>query len=368
MGAGTSAIAPRVLSTFAFIDGLIRGEPEPAMEQLAAQLQKFPDCRWLPSAPGLVRRTADGMEDAELSWVRDICSLPRPLYHSAIIQAGDTIPVEAGRGCRRRCTFCALSGHWGPIYRHKPPAMLAQELFELSAMYPGSLFDLSQDPSYFSDGKRLEDFCERLLTKGIQWSCNTFIDQLSAAHLELMAAAGCRGILFGVESGCDDIQKRIGKNIDLRLIEPTLKAARDRGIATRASFIIGHPHESIEALEQTVKIILKTREVGAADTSIEILRAYPGTELYQTHVEHLLLEPLLSAAGIDDRAAQVMMAQYPWLLTDAYRLAGPIDNKKLLALWITLMVFPEVVQILYQKGLNVYRFIQSLELNRVQIF
>ncbi|MBR3597387.1 MAG: radical SAM protein [Clostridia bacterium] len=97
-----------------------------------------------------------------------------------------------------------------------------------------------------------------------------------------MYEAGCRWIFFGVESGSDEMLKRIHKNIDKEAIKPTIDILRKIGITSICSFIIGFPDETVEQLRETVALI---NTVNANLTPIYHFTPLPGTELYNNMIE-----------------------------------------------------------------------------------
>jgi len=361
-GAGTSALAVETLSSFTFLDGVIRGELEPAVEVLA----RTPRCgRVLPEAPGLVRRVWGEVQDAPHAWVEDLEQLPRAAYHLALLQPGDAIPMEPGRGCARGCNFCALAGHWPAIYRPREPASLADEMLALGRRYPGSLLDLTQDPVFFCDEERTAALCERLGTQGPRWTCHARPDQLSPAQLKQMARAGCSGLLLGVESGCPDTQHSTGKEIDLDRLGPCLEVAERLGLEARCTFILGWPEEDRASAHRTVEVMVRALHAGAASVGVEMLRAFPGSQIHDQLASNLELEPLLLTAAPHDAPAMALIEQHPELLSASYRTPGSMPRGEVLALWVALSGLCEPLLALHRHGVSLSGLLAGLRLDPV---
>ena len=90
------------------------------------------------------------------------------------------------------------------------------------------------------------------LDNPIEWTCFSRTDLWDGTLLERMSQAGCRSILFGVESGNEEVLARTQKGISLPQVELFVLECRRVGIDTVASFIIGLPLESTERIQQTI--------------------------------------------------------------------------------------------------------------------
>ena len=92
---------------------------------------------------------------------------------------------------------------------------------------------------------------------GLVWSCHVRANLVTRELLGAMAAAGCWNVLFGVETGCEEVLAGIGKDIRLEQVRDTVRWCRDLGIETTASFMFGHPGETPEMAERTIRFALE---------------------------------------------------------------------------------------------------------------
>jgi p-methyltransferase len=73
-----------------------------------------------------------------------------------------------------------------------------------------------------------------------------------------MKESGCRGAYLGIESGSDDILKRMNKRVTREQYLRGVELLRSQDITTLASFIIGFPGETEKTYRETVDFIDKS--------------------------------------------------------------------------------------------------------------
>src|SRR5438045_6804954 len=107
------------------------------------------------------------------------------------------------------------------------------------------------------------------------------MDCVDEELLERMAAAGCRSIYYGVETGSTRMQKIAEKNLDLQLFEPILRKTVTLDVAATASFITGYPQEEVTDQQATLDLIgscfLHFPE--KVTVQLHLLTPEPGTKL-----------------------------------------------------------------------------------------
>ena len=225
--------------------------------------------------------------------VEDLDALPVPAYDAYPLAALglDSIRIEAGRGCPFSCTFCSTASFFGRNYRLKSPERLLSEMDQLHAAYGYADFKLNHD-LFTVNRKRVAEFCEAVRGRGYTWACSARVDCVDEALLELMQAAGCRSIYFGIETGSVRLQKTSRKKLDLALVDPTLEVTARLGLKTTTSFITGYPDEEAEdeaaTLDMAARLALHGR--GLNDSQIHLLTPEPGTQLLAEHGDRLQLD------------------------------------------------------------------------------
>jgi len=94
---------------------------------------------------------------------------------------------------------------------------------------------------------------------------------------DYMAAANCRKVAMGIESGSPKVLKQVGKGIDTSHIQHATNCFKKSGIAVRGFFILGMPCETHDDLEMTERF---AAELDLDEYGFTMLCPYPGTWLY----------------------------------------------------------------------------------------
>lgn len=298
-GPHASSLASLFLERFPEIQAVFVGEGETSfVSALRAPGALEPDS--LSGIPGVCVRGAP-FRPTEL--VEDLDSLPMihtaPDFLSFVTSAKNLaiegLPLEAERGCPGRCTFCSTRQHWGNRARYKSGQRLIAEMRWLCAATGLRFFSLNGD-DMAAWPQRFRSVCEDLRTvgEGYTWECSLKLSRLQPNDLDLLWAAGCRGIFVGVESGSQETLDRIAKDIDLRKLVDLIYRAIDKGFSIHTSFIVGFPWETKDDLKKTYALHFDLLEHGVARSHVDPACPLPGTDLSRAACE----EPIDPGTGI----------------------------------------------------------------------
>lgn len=293
-GPHVSFVADDTLKAFPWVDAVVVGEGELTLKELLDALR---DGRSLEGIPSLVYREGDNIvRTARRAVVDDLDTLPMPAF-GLVSNIDDYytpgverfIEIEAGRGCPFNCNFCSTSLFFARKYRVKSPARLLQEMRWLRDHWKIDSFGLIHD-NLTSNRVKVRELCQHLLASGesFKWFCSSRTDTIDRSLMELMYRAGCRSIFFGVETGSQPMQRSVGKRLKLNKARETFANLVDIGLSATASFIIGFPEETADALEETLAMALELRMLGINDVQLHPLSALPGTQVLDEHVERLI--------------------------------------------------------------------------------
>jgi hypothetical protein len=88
-------------------------------------------------------------------------------------------------------------------------------------------------------------------------------------------------MLFGVESGNEEVLKKIKKGITPEKVRHGVKLATEAGIGSFASFILGLPGETPERARETLAFAVELSERWGTRYGFHYLSPFPGTELFE---------------------------------------------------------------------------------------
>ncbi len=182
----------------------------------------------------------------------------------------------SSRGCPFDCVFCD-TGVFGRTVRSHSPEYLLELFADLNQRF--GIRDVTlEDDTFMLVRENVDRFCESLCQRGLKmtWACNSRVNLAQPDLLQTMKKAGCWHISYGVESGSQEILGHSSKRITLDQIDTAVRLTRQAGIAAKGFFIVGHPHETNETLQSTLRLALETP---FSDISVTMMTPFPGSPL-----------------------------------------------------------------------------------------
>ena len=173
------------------------------------------------------------------------------------------VSVSASRGCHGRCTFCAynsdLGGGWTGL---AIPAVVTDiaHLHRLTGATRFALADSDFGGTPAACRTRARQLADGLAAEGLnrelRLSINVRTETLDPATVQLLADAGVRTMLIGVESfNPDTLHRLYGKRQDLHKLAEVVAAADACGITTVASYILWHPWQTLASIRTELAAI-----------------------------------------------------------------------------------------------------------------
>jgi anaerobic magnesium-protoporphyrin IX monomethyl ester cyclase len=190
--------------------------------------------------------------------------------------------IVTSRGCPYKCTYCSKP-ITGDTWRARSVANVIQEwrmlVKELHATEIGVTDDI-----WNLDLKRAKELCRGLIDEGLNqvpWVTphGMKVNHTDPELFQLMKQAGCKRVGFGVESGDEDILKRVVKKSQtLEQARAAFRNAKAAGLQTMGFFIYGMPGETEATMEKTTRFAL---ELDPDLANFMIAAPFPGTELWK---------------------------------------------------------------------------------------
>lgn len=189
----------------------------------------------------------------------------------------------AGRDCWwGKCRFCSWTTLY-PNWRMRSPEKMLDEIGFIIEKY--GVKEIFDDSGCFPAGAWLRTFCEGMIARGyhkrVVMGCNMIPGVLSQALYDLMAKAGFRFVLFGLESASEKTLDRINKCPAAKAIADSMRMAHRAGLRPHVTCMIGYPWETLDEAKATVAMTRSLFDKGWIDTlQGTIVIPYPGTPLF----------------------------------------------------------------------------------------
>jgi len=243
------------------------------------------DAIYLGDGEGLWSQVLQDAQKGRLQRIyRSEPGLPQPesLTRRDLYKGKKYLPIslmQFSRGCKFECYFCATSVYFNKNHFHR---RVEQVVKEIEAQERRHIFFV--DDNILADFEAAKTLFRALIPLKIHWVSQGSIDMTQDLELmSLMAQSGCLGHVIGFESINPESLKTMKKASNLKggfeSYQSQLEILRDHGLQTWAAFTLGHDHDTLESIENTLNFALENKFTFAA---FNILLPYPGTKLYQS--------------------------------------------------------------------------------------
>lgn len=275
-GAGFS-VAPSAALAFCGADYGIAGEGELALVRLLSALEHKSAPMQVPNlvfwkGTAVVQNPGEPVDLARLPARRRLLADNSRYFHS-----GGQAGFETKRGCPMRCIYCA-----DPVCKGRPARLMlpASVVAELRALLAQGIDHFHTCDSEFNiPFEHARDVCHALVESGLarkmRWYTYCAPAPFDDEFASLLKHAGCAGIDFGVDSGCDDMLGRLGRHFTTADLAQTAAACRRHAIPFMFDLLLGGPGETKETVRTTVDL-MRRLQVDCVGLSIG-LRVYAGT-------------------------------------------------------------------------------------------
>jgi hypothetical protein len=187
--------------------------------------------------------------------------------------------IETKRGCPGQCVYCADPIAKGRATRVRPPAAVVDEMERLLEQgidhihTCDSEFNLPEEHALAV----CEEMIRRNLGDNLRWYAYCTPVGFSSDLAQRMGRAGCVGINFGVDSGDEDMLRRLRRGFSPEAVSHAGRACQEAGIVVMFDLLLGAPGETRQSIITTVELM---KQVAPDRVGVALgVRVYPGTEL-----------------------------------------------------------------------------------------
>lgn len=215
----------------------------------------------------------------------ELNSLPYPAYDQYyawpkdLSGKNDYYVIMASRGCPYNCAFCMRV--LGRQVRRRSPESIIKEMEYALKRYKAHTFQFCDEIFLFNDRITFETLAlikKRFSEDKIRWQGLTRANLVTEELIKAARQSGCYTLDIGIESGNDEILKRIDKRITTQQAEKAVGIIKKAGISVSAYFILGHPGETVKTIKDTIKFAARLNPNSLA---LGIMVPYPGTRIYE---------------------------------------------------------------------------------------
>ena len=280
------------LASLPELDVVCRGEGEGALLDLADSIDQG---RGVRPAPNLW--TNQGGQPVRPLF-DDLDALPLPdralYYRHPFLRSNPVKFFMTGRGCPFSCTFC-FNRSFRRLYendpryvRHHSPQRVVEEILDVKVMY-GLRTVRFEDDVFTLDRSWLSDFLARYRNRvRLPFLCYLRAD-VDESTIAVLKASGCRGVLFGIETGDEQRRNRLlHKGIRNDQIQRTARRLHDYRLAFFTTNMLGLPGETWSGALKTLRL---NQRIGSRDVWCSIFQPYAGLPLTETAIRQGMLEP-----------------------------------------------------------------------------
>jgi len=199
------------------------------------------------------------------NYIEDINKAPQGGRHRVVTTGGYYAYLKIAEGCDKHCTYCIIPKVRGD-YRSVPMEQLLKEAKELAEGGVKELILVAQETTLYGKDLYGEKSLPRLLRElckieGIHWIrlLYCYPEEITDELIRVIKEEEkiCHYLDIPVQSGCDEILRRMGRWTNTAQIRTLVQKLRREipDICLRTTFIAGFPGETDENHEETMCFI-----------------------------------------------------------------------------------------------------------------
>jgi radical SAM superfamily enzyme YgiQ (UPF0313 family) len=213
----------------------------------------------------------------------DLHEAPMPRFDLLDPDKYNRITVQTSRGCPHQCEFCASSILLTPRYKLKPVEKVIAEIHSVKRIWERPFLEFADDNTFVNrdHSRRL---MRALIPERISWFTETDVRVAEDDDLlGLIRDAGCKQVLIGLESPCQNSLKQLELHSDWKLRQldrylDSIRRIQSHGITVNGCFVVGLDADTPAVFDNILEFV---RESGLYEVQLTFMTPFPGTPLYE---------------------------------------------------------------------------------------
>ena len=266
---------------------ILRKEWDYSVGELLSAIEDKHD---LSTVKGLTWKAADGAVrvNPDADSIADLDRLPIPAYdlldlskfYESVFVAFPAATMITSRGCPFNCIFCSYPQTiYGHAYRAMSPDRVVREI-EYLVNERGVREIRIDDDTFNIDRQRVVDICKLMVEKNVKvvYSVQARAQLMTEETAYWLKKSGCRMVLYGVESGNEEVLKHMRKNTTKDEIRRGVALAKKHGMDVLNCIMLGFYWDTRDTMEESMQFAF---ELNAEFTQVSAPTPLPGTDYYK---------------------------------------------------------------------------------------
>ncbi|MDD5085748.1 MAG: radical SAM protein, partial [Candidatus Omnitrophica bacterium] len=194
------------------------------------------------------------------------------------VSSKNATSMIASRGCPFKCTYCIAVKMWEHKCRFRSPKNVVDEMELCVTKYNLGEFNF-HDELFTMSKNHVLGICDEIKRRrlDVAWVCMARADYVTEEILKAMREAGCKKIMYGFESGSQEILDNIKKETTVDEARRAVELTKRSGIRVAGNFMIGNIGETKETIRKSIDL---AKELDPDTVAFFVAIPYPGTEFY----------------------------------------------------------------------------------------